>query len=95
MNEQVESETQEVQDEEETERVVDSDKPMIALTFDDGPSKFTMQILEELEKYDAKATFFLVGENIGRHVDIVKKMHEQGCEIGNHTMHHARLTTLD
>lgn len=80
--------------EEVSERIVDPTKPMIALTFDDGPGKYTMQLLEQLETYGAKATFFLVGENVGKYSDVVRKMHEIGCEIGNHTMNHARLTTL-
>ena len=88
------------QDNEEPEsteltRVVDPNKLMIALTFDDGPSKFTMQLLEQLNTYGARATFFLVGENIPDYPDTIKKMQEIGCEIGNHTMQHARLTTLD
>ncbi len=80
--------------EEAVERVVDPTKPMIALTFDDGPGKYTMQLLEQLENHDAKATFFLVGENVGKHPDVIRKMHDMGCEIGNHTTSHARLTTL-
>lgn len=82
------------EEEEQPQRVVDPDKPMIALTFDDGPSKFTMQLLEQLNAYGAKATFFLVGENIDDYPDTIKKMQEIGCEFGNHTMNHARLTTL-
>lgn len=70
-------------------------KPMIAITFDDGPSKFTMQLLQQLEAYDARATFFMVGTNIPNYPDTVKKMKEIGCELGNHTTHHARLTELD
>ena len=70
-------------------------KPMIAITFDDGPSKFTMQLLEQLEAYDSRATFFMVGTNVPKYPETVKKMKEIGCELGNHTTHHARLTTLD
>lgn len=80
---------------EEQVRKVDPDKPMIALTFDDGPSKFTMQILEQLEAHDARATFFMVGNNVGRYPDEVRKMKEIGCELGNHSMNHARLTELE
>ncbi|MBQ2985863.1 MAG: polysaccharide deacetylase family protein [Tyzzerella sp.] len=70
-------------------------KPMIAITFDDGPSKFTMQLLEQLEAYDSRATFFMVGTNVPKYPETVKKMKEIGCELGNHTTNHARLTELD
>ena len=70
-------------------------KPMIAITFDDGPGEYTMQLLQQLEAYDARATFFMVGTNISWHPETVKMMKEIGCELGNHTTHHARLTELD
>lgn len=77
------------------ERIIDSNKPMIALTFDDGPGKYTMQLLDLLEKHDARATFFMVGICIEEYTDEVRKMKEMGCDIGNHTTNHARLTNLD
>ncbi len=70
-------------------------KPMIAITFDDGPSKFTMQLLQQLEAYGARATFFMVGTNVPKYPETVKKMKEIGCELGNHTTNHPRLTNLD
>ena len=70
-------------------------KPMLAITFDDGPGRFTMQLLQELERYDARATFFMVGTNVSKYPDTVKKMMEIGCELGNHTTNHPRLTELD
>ena len=70
-------------------------KPMVAITFDDGPSKFTMQLLEQLEAYDARATFFMVGTNVPKYPETVKKMKEIGCELGNHTTNHPRLIQLD
>ena len=67
----------------------------IALTFDDGPHpKVTMQILKTLKKYDAKATFFVVGQEVKKHPKIVKAAFEAGHEIGNHTFNHSKLTTL-
>lgn len=69
--------------------------PMIALTFDDGPSKFTEKLLDALEKYDAKATFFMVGNNVKKRPEVVARMKEIGCEIGNHTTNHKRLTELN
>lgn len=70
-------------------------KPMIAITFDDGPGKFTMQLLECLEEYDARATFFMVGTNVPHYPETVKKMKAIGCELGNHTTNHVRLIELD
>lgn len=86
----------EPENEPEPERpTVDVTKPMIAITFDDGPGKYTMQLLECLEANGARASFFMVGTNIPKYPETVKKMKEIGCDIGNHTMHHARLTKLD
>lgn len=70
-------------------------KPMIAITFDDGPSKFTMQLLKQLEAYDSRATFFMVGTNVPKYPETVKKMKDIGCELGNHTTNHPRLINLD
>lgn len=67
----------------------------IALTFDDGPHpKVTMQILKTLEKYEAKATFFVVGQEVEKHPEILKAVYKAGHEIGNHTFNHEKLTTL-
>lgn len=68
--------------------------PMIAFTFDDGPSKYTEELLDALEKYDARATFFMVGNNVKKRPEVVARMKEIGCEIGNHTTDHKRLTEL-
>lgn len=70
-------------------------QPIIALTFDDGPySGVTMEILDVLEEYGAKATFFVLGSRVKGHEDALKRMEELGCEVGNHTWSHADLTTL-
>lgn len=67
----------------------------IALTFDDGPdAKLTPKILELLEKYDAKATFFVVGERVKRYPELVKKELAAGHEIGNHSFRHPAFETL-
>lgn len=66
----------------------------VALTYDDGPSKYTSQILDCLEKYGAKATFFVVGTGVNSFPDTVKRAHALGMQIGNHTKTHPRLTTL-
>ncbi len=69
-------------------------RKMVALTFDDGPGKYTMQLLECLEENDARATFFMVGTNAAQYPDEIKKMAEIGCELGNHSYDHPQLTSL-
>ncbi|HFI0633926.1 TPA: polysaccharide deacetylase family protein [Streptococcus suis] len=67
----------------------------LALTFDDGPSRATTPVvLDLLKKYNAKATFFLLGQNIAGNEDILKRMKEEGHEIANHTWSHPNLTTI-
>lgn len=70
---------------------IDPDKPMVALTFDDGPgyNKASKRILDTLEKYNAKATFFMVGKNAADHPDNIKRKQKLGMELGNHTWNHA------
>ncbi|MBT2281624.1 polysaccharide deacetylase family protein [Priestia megaterium] len=64
-------------------------KKKIALTFDDGPtSDETVQILDILKEYDAKATFFVVGSRVERYASIVEREVREGHEVGNHTFHH-------
>lgn len=71
---------------------IDPDKPMVALTFDDGPcnNNASDRILDTLEKYGAKATFFMVGKNTTEHPDNVLRKYELGMELGNHTWDHTR-----
>lgn len=72
-----------------------NDKKQIALTFDDGPHPYrTPQILDILEKYDIKATFFLIGKNVEYYPDVVSREISLGHEIGNHTYSHAQLSKL-
>ncbi|WP_098743169.1 polysaccharide deacetylase family protein [Paenibacillus sp. EZ-K15] len=67
----------------------------VALTFDDGPHpKNTLKILDLLEKYDAKATFFMLGNRVDFYPEIVKEVADEGHELGNHTWNHKDLTTL-
>lgn len=74
---------------------IDYNKPMIALTFDDGPNKKqTTRLLDCLEKYDARVTFFLLGSNISGKEDIVLRAHLLGNEIASHTYNHKMLTKL-
>lgn len=76
------------------EASIDPNKPMLALTFDDGPGEGTERILETLELYGAKATFFMLGPKAEKYPDTVKKMQELGCELGNHTYSHIALPQL-
>lgn len=74
---------------------LDADKPMVALTFDDGPyAPVTEKILKVLEKYDARATFFCVGNRIPNYTEVVKKAYSQGCQIASHTFEHKVLNDL-
>ncbi|SOC43364.1 polysaccharide deacetylase family protein [Ureibacillus acetophenoni] len=67
----------------------------VALTFDDGPHPtVTTSILDTLDKYDAKATFFVVGNRVEKYADIVIETLERGHEIGNHTWNHENLTKV-
>ena len=75
--------------------IVNENGPMIALTFDDGPyPKVTGHILDVLEKNGVCATFFVLGSRIEGHDDMLTRMDELGCEIGNHSFSHADLTRL-
>jgi peptidoglycan-N-acetylglucosamine deacetylase len=60
----------------------------IAITFDDGPSTTTPQVLETLDAYGAKATFFVIGRWVEQRPDIVAEAAVRGHEIGNHTWTH-------
>lgn len=76
-------------------RHIDPDRPMIALTFDDGPSGETSRILDALEQYGQAATFFVVGSNAENYQETIARAYSIGCEIGNHTYGHSDLTSLD
>ena len=80
----------------ETQRVVDPTRPMVALTFDDGPhAVYTDQILDILEKNGAVATFFEVARNLPKAPDAVRRAVDLGCEIGSHSYRHANLGKMD
>lgn len=69
--------------------------PRVALTFDDGPnSEHTKTLLDGLKKRGVKASFFLMGKNIEGNEDLVKRMHDEGHLIGNHTFDHVQLNKL-
>ncbi len=68
---------------------VDTNEKNIYLTFDDGPHPIiTPFVLETLKKYNAKASFFCIGKNVEAHVNICKKIIDEGHIIGNHTQQH-------
>ncbi|MBR1970283.1 MAG: polysaccharide deacetylase family protein [Clostridia bacterium] len=72
---------------------VDPSRPMVAITFDDGPGKYTDKILSCLEKYDARATFFVQGKNVAGYKAVLQRADALGCEIGNHTWNHVNLSS--
>ncbi len=76
-------------------RVIDPAKPMVALTFDDGPdAACSDQILDILEEHHALATFFEVGRNVAACPEPVGRMVELGCEVGSHSNAHKDLSKL-
>ena len=74
---------------------INRNQPMIALTFDDGPNYHTGEVLDILEKYHIKATFFVLGCNISGHENFIRRMNQLGMEIGNHMYSHQLLTKLN
>ena len=69
--------------------------PKIAITFDDGPSTaWTGKLLDGLKERNVKGTFFLIGENVKKAPELVKREAEEGHLIGNHTYHHVEITRV-
>lgn len=67
----------------------DSSSRDVYLTFDDGPiPEATPWVLDTLKAFDAKATFFMVGDNVRRYPELLRRVREEGHSVGNHTMHH-------
>ena len=76
-------------------RKIDLSKPMVALTFDDGPNgKATPKLLDTLEKYGVVATFFDLGQNMANYPKVVKREETIGCEVESHTYAHKNLNKL-
>ena len=82
--------------EDETMPEESEEKKLIALTFDDGPNTTTTnEVLDVLEKYGVKGSFFLIGNNITEEsAESVKRAYEMGCDIGNHSKSHPFMTDL-
>lgn len=75
---------------------IDPNKPMVALTFDDGPfTSVTTRILNVLEKNDSRATFFVVGNRVNTYKSCVERAYGMGCEIANHSYSHQTLTVVN
>ena len=66
----------------------------IALTFDDGPGPYTEKLLDILDKYDAKATFFLIGSKVSGQASVVRSIQARGHQLGNHSWSHPELPKL-
>lgn len=67
---------------------------LCALTFDDGPSPYTEELLDMLGEYGIPATFFLLGKNVHLRPDLVRRMVAEGHEVGNHSWSHPQLRHL-
>lgn len=73
-----------------------TDKPLVALTFDDGPHpEFTPRLLDVLSTYKARATFFMVGRSAERNPELVLQASSKGHVIGNHSWDHRPMTSLE
>ena len=70
------------------------DEKLICITFDDGPSKLTSKLIDELNVRKVKATFFVLGNRVNKYKDILKKAYDSGHQIGSHTYEHSDLTDL-
>src|SRR4028119_2398048 len=66
----------------------DTEVKVVALTYDDGPSPYTNQFLDILDRYQVKATFFEIGRNIEKHPEIVPMIVARGHELANHSYSH-------
>ncbi|SFJ67746.1 Peptidoglycan/xylan/chitin deacetylase, PgdA/CDA1 family [Halobacillus dabanensis] len=67
---------------------VETEKKIVALTFDDGPTENAQEILSLLEEYDVKTTFFVNGKDLEENMEIGKEINEAGHQLGNHTYSH-------
>src|SRR5258708_4698689 len=63
----------------------------LALTFDDGPSAYTSRMLDELAKYNVKATFFVLGSRAAQHPELLERMSREGHVIANHSLSHPKM----
>ncbi len=76
------------------ERGIDPNKPMIALTFDDGPMPESERVLNALQQNGARATFFILGKNIEGNEKVLKRMVDEGHQVGAHSWSHPNFTEI-
>lgn len=70
-------------------RIKHRQRRVVYLTFDDGPvPEVTPWVLDTLDRYGVRATFFMVGDNVRRHPELLEEVRRRGHSYGNHTMHH-------
>lgn len=66
-----------------------ADEKVVYLTFDDGPHpEITQWVMDRLDEYSFKATFFCIGENLTKYPDVIPEIQRRGHRIGNHTLNH-------
>lgn len=74
---------------------IKGNKKLIAFTFDDGPTNnYTNKLLSSLDKYNARVTFFVVGDRVSKYSKTLKRAYDMGNEIGSHTYNHKNLAEL-
>ena len=74
--------------------LIDPNKPTVALTFDDGPGGRTAELIACLKKYNAHATFYMLGQCVPNYPETIPMMLEAGCELANHTYDHTYLSKV-
>ena len=82
------------EEKEEEPKKDEEESKKVALTFDDGPSKYTLELLEILEENNVKATFFVIGSSVERHSSIIKEMVNDGHQIESHSLNHSNFTEI-
>lgn len=75
-------------------QIIDPKKPVIALTFDDGPSQYTEEIIKILKENEINATFFVLGNKVTAYQEVLRKSVQNGNELGNHSYNHKWLSQL-
>lgn len=73
---------------------IDPNQKMLALTFDDGPGNLTVRVLDALKRARAHGTFFVIGRQVPSKADVIRRMVNEGSEVGNHSWNHSLLTAL-
>lgn len=73
-----------------SDKISTDNKKYIAITFDDGPGEYTKELIDILDKYNAKSTFFFLGANLERYSDVIKYADYYNMEIGYHSYNHKR-----